>query len=101
MKKGLLLAVLSGLFLVLCGFNLENAIVPRDEIVSGGPPKDGIPAIMDPTFVSAESIEYLEPDEQVISLEIDGEIKAYPINILTWHEIVNDEVGGTPVAVTF
>jgi hypothetical protein len=72
------------------------------EIMSGGPPKDGIPAIDDPTFVAVAAKPNLTAREPVIALEIEGEVpRAYPIRYLTWHEIVNDEVGGTPVAVTF
>ena len=72
------------------------------EIMSGGPPKDGIPALSDPTFLSVADETRLEPREPVITLEIDGEVpRAYPIRYLTWHEIVNDDVGGIPVAVTF
>ncbi len=83
--------------------NFENSTVPNwVEIVSGGPPKDGIPAIDDPAFVSVAENPTLEPREPVITLEIAGEVpRAYPIRYLTWHEIVNDEVGGIPVAVTF
>jgi len=72
------------------------------EIMSGGPPKDGIPAIDDPTFIAAADKQGLMPREPVITLEIEGEVpRAYPIRYLTWHEIVNDVVGGIPVAVTF
>ncbi|WP_342071259.1 DUF3179 domain-containing protein [Yoonia algicola] len=72
------------------------------EIMSGGPPKDGIPAIDDPTFVTVAEKPDLTPREPVITLEIEGEVpRAYPIRYLTWHEIVNDVVGGIPVAVTF
>jgi len=72
------------------------------EIMSGGPPKDGIPAIDDPTFVAVADKPNLSAREPVIALEIEGEIpRAYPIRYLTWHEIVNDEVGEIPVAVTF
>ncbi|WP_333713696.1 DUF3179 domain-containing protein [Yoonia sp.] len=72
------------------------------EIISGGPPKDGIPAIDDPAFEPAATKEGLDPREPVITLEIAGETpRAYPIRYLTWHEIVNDTVGGIPVAVTF
>lgn len=72
------------------------------EIMSGGPPKDGIPAIDDPTFIAVADKPNLMPREPVITLEIAGEIpRAYPIRYLTWHEIVNDDVGGIPVAVTF
>jgi hypothetical protein len=75
-----------------------------DEIMSGGPPKDGIPAIDHPKFVSvARMVESntLVATEPVIGVEINGEAKAYPLRILIWHEIVNDMIGGVPVAVTF
>ena len=83
--------------------DFENTTVQNwVEIVSGGPPKDGIPAIDEPVFVSVADKPTLEPREPVITLEIAGEVpRAYPIRYLTWHEIVNDVVGGIPVAVTF
>ena len=72
------------------------------EILSGGPPKDGIPALTDPAMIAAATETRLEPREPVITLEIDGATpRAYPIRYLTWHEIVNDTVGDLPVAVTF
>ncbi len=75
--------------------------VPFGEILSGGVPKDGIPAIDAPRFVAGAEITDLPPTEPVIGLSIAGDARAYPIRILTWHEIVNDTVGGVPVAVTF
>ncbi len=72
------------------------------EIISGGPPKDGIPAIDDPSFGPVAGKTGLSAREPVITLEIEGQTpRAYPIRYLMWHEIVNDEVGGIPVAVTF
>lgn len=72
------------------------------ELRDGGPGKDGIPAIDEPVFVSQDEGDgYLDDQEPVISLAVGGEARAYPIQILTWHEIANDTVGGTPVAVTF
>lgn len=71
------------------------------EIMSGGPPKDGIPAIDNPQFGSARQAKTLAPQEPVISIEIDGEGRAYPLRIMIWHEIVNDMIGGVPVAVTW
>ena len=72
------------------------------ELISGGPGKDGIPAINQPLFVTqAEAAEWLADEEPVIALEINGEARAYPIQILIWHEIVNDSLGGVPVTVTF
>lgn len=78
-------------------------IVPLDQIVSGGPPRDGIPSIGIPKFVSTEeaSSNFLQGSDLVIGLEINGDVRAYPLKILVWHEIVNDDVGGTPVAVTY
>jgi hypothetical protein len=68
--------------------------------ISGGPPKDGIPAIDEPTFMPLAN--YNRPDSiQAIVLVGKNVTKVYPYNILTWHEIVNDEIDGTPVAVTF
>jgi hypothetical protein len=74
--------------------------VPLEEIISGGPPKDGIPSIDDPEFVPAAEAE-LPDQEPVIGVVIDGDARAYPLRILIWHEIVNDVVGGVPVAVTY
>ncbi|MEH6833836.1 MULTISPECIES: DUF3179 domain-containing protein [Falsihalocynthiibacter] len=72
------------------------------EILSGGPPKDGIPALSDPSFIAASDEAKIGGREPVITLEIKGETpRAYPIRYLTWHEIVNDDVGDIPVAVTF
>ena len=76
--------------------------VPFEEILSGGPPRDGIPPIDEPKFIDFEEADrYLGNLEPVISFEINGDVRAYPLQILTWHEIVNDVVGGVPVAVTF
>ena len=63
---------------------------------------DGIPAILDPSFVSVpEAQSWMEPDEQVLGLSIDGDHRAYSVRMLSRHEIVNDVVGGVPVAVTW
>ncbi|MEM6696501.1 MAG: DUF3179 domain-containing protein, partial [Pseudomonadota bacterium] len=72
------------------------------EILSGGPPKDGIPALSDPSFIAAGDETRIGEREPVITVEIEGATpRAYPIRYLTWHEIVNDTVAGIPVAVTF
>jgi hypothetical protein len=72
------------------------------EFQSGGPPRDGIPAVDRPQFVEVETAaEWLDDREPVILVEHGGQVRVYPIQILIWHEIVNDEIGGTPVAVTF
>ncbi|MEM8536960.1 MAG: DUF3179 domain-containing protein [Pseudomonadota bacterium] len=80
----------------------ETSVDSWVEILSGGPPKDGIPAIDDPTFTTVAEKQGLEALEPVITVEIEGEMpRAYPIRYLTWHEIVNDTIGDIPVAVTF
>ncbi len=82
--------------------NRAKALVPLDEIIPGGPPPDGIPAIDRPNFVvPADASAWLKPKEPVLALTIGGDARAYPLQILMWHEIVNDVVGGVPVTVTF
>ncbi len=72
------------------------------EILSGGPPKDGIPALNDPGFIPVSQETRIEDREPVITVEIGNVTpRAYPLRYLTWHEIVNDTVGGVPIAVTF
>jgi len=76
--------------------------VSYQEILSGGPPKDGIPAIDDPKFIDVSAADaWLQPQEPVIFFQVGDDARAYPLQILTWHEIANDEVGGQPVTITF
>jgi len=76
--------------------------VPLQDIQSGGPPKNGIPAIDRPRFESVDAAAgWLDPREPVIALELNGRAKAYPLSVLIWHEIVNDRLADTPIAVTF
>lgn len=83
--------------------NFENTSIDDwGEILSGGPPKDGIPALDEVSFIPVDSESRIADVEPVITVEIDGaEPRAYPIRYLTWHEIVNDTVAGIPVAVTY
>lgn len=76
-------------------------LVDVDEIRSGGPPPDGIPSIDEPSFLHPGAVDFLAENEPVLALDIDGDARAYPVQILMWHEIVNDTVGGIPVAVTY
>ncbi|QLH07056.1 DUF3179 domain-containing protein [Nitrosopumilus ureiphilus] len=76
-------------------------LIPLDRIKGGGPPKDGIPSIDNPIFTNVRDSQFMSDSDTVIGLEINGEAKAYPIFILVWHEIVNDYVGGVPVAITY
>jgi hypothetical protein len=77
------------------------ATVDLAEIISGGPPKDGIPSIDDPKFVPVAEVDDLVPQEPVLSLVLAGDARAYPLRVMMWHEIVNDVVAGTPVTVTY
>jgi hypothetical protein len=76
-------------------------LIDPDDLVSGGPPPDGIPPIDDPKFAPASEIDWLGDDEPVLSLTVGDEARAYPLQVMTWHEIVNDRVGGIPVTVTY
>jgi hypothetical protein len=76
--------------------------VPLSEISSGGPPRDGIPPIDAPKFLNVAGGDgFLKDQEPVVAFEMNGDARAYPIQILMWHEIVNDTVADVPVAVTF
>ncbi len=76
--------------------------VPLEEFTSGGPPKDGIRSIDRPSFVTVrEADDWLKDREPVAVVRVNGVTKAYPLSILIWHEIVNDEIGGAPVTVTY
>jgi hypothetical protein len=75
--------------------------VPLSEFLSGGPPKDGIPPIDSPRFLRVDAVDFVRSEEPVIELIVKGEARAYPIQILIWHEIVNDTLAGVPVVATF
>lgn len=82
--------------------NWNKHTIDYDEILSGGPPRDGIPSIDEPKFISPdEAAPWLADNEPVIALEIGGDARAYPLQIVTWHEIVNDTIGDVPLIVTF
>ncbi len=96
------------------GFDLSTTLVPREEIIAAGIPRDGLPAMVDPeVFTPAEAQaygkqlrrshegKYLVDSDRVIGVAIGGEARAYPLKILNWHEIANDTLGGVPIAVTY
>jgi len=81
--------------------DFSRQLVPLEEFQAGGPPKDGIPAIDNPRFTRVPDVDFLEDKEPVIVVTVGDETRAYPIQILTWHEIANDRIGDVPIAVTF
>jgi hypothetical protein len=109
------MTIVVGYFLLFPSFNITSTpqlvnqptnrtqlhVVPPNQIVSGGPPPDGIPSIDNPKFVSANEAKFLSDSSQVIGIYYNNEAKAYPLLILVWHEIVNDVVGGKPIAITY
>lgn len=78
----------------------ESTRIDLEQLLNGGPPKDGIPSIDTPEFDTAATTPF-QDDDLVIGMVIDGEAKAYPFNVMNWHEIVNDTVGGVNVTVTY
>ena len=101
MKKLIFLFFVFSSWILFSAFNIDNAIVPKDKILSGGPPKDGIPAILQPKFVSTNKADFMKPEDQVIGVRIGDQARAYPIKILNWYEAVNDRVKGIPFLVSF
>jgi hypothetical protein len=84
------------------GTDWTRSIIDLNDLLSGGPPRDGIPPLDAPQFIDQEAAaDWLDPVEPVVALTIGGDARAYPLQILTWHEIVNDELSGVPVSVTF
>lgn len=72
-----------------------------EEIVSGGVPVAGIPALDNPPTIKARKARYLAEDELVFGVELGGEARAYPVRFLSWHEMANDELGGEPITLSF
>ncbi len=81
--------------------DFPDPLIDLDDLLPGGPPPNGIPSIDYPLFQPVSEVTWLDDDEPVLSLTIDGRTKAYPIRIMMWHEIVNDRLAGVPVAVTY
>ena len=86
---------------VMNGFDLKGSLIPSEQIHFGGPPKDGIPAIDSPKFVTGEYAAFLRDDDAVLGVIRSGVAHAYPVRILNWHEVVNDRFDDEAVVITF
>jgi len=101
-----LLLILSTIYIISCdSVNTASTSgewsIPKDEVFDGGPGKDGIPSIDNPQFTNVNDAPYLKDDDLVIGIRLGATIKAYPHPILDWHEIVNDELNGVKLAITY
>ncbi len=87
---------------VQADWDFSKHSIPVEDIRGGGPPRDGIPALSNPNYLTArEADELLQPDERVLGLTLKGVSRAYPIRIMSWHELVNDEIAGLPYLVSW
>ena len=85
----------------LNGFDVDGATIPREAIVAGGPGRDGIRSVDAPEFASPEEATWVAADTPVLGVEAGGEARIYPVHLLEYHQIVNDVLGGVPVAITY
>jgi len=85
----------------LNGFDVSNASIPVNDILSGGPPRDGIPSVDHPRFIRPADAHFMQDKDEVISISVNGETRAYPLRILDRHEIVNDQLSGKLIAITY
>jgi hypothetical protein len=99
--KGIEMVAALVLGILLSGFDFSKHSIPLDEIQSGGPPKDGIPALLSLKFVPTGKAVFLKEDDRVLALAAGSEAKAYPIRILNWHEVVNDTLDRRPIVITY
>ena len=83
------------------GFELSDSLIPEKQILQGGPPRDGIPAIHKPVFINASQAGYLSDSDRILGVQFEGQAKAYPIRILNWHEVVNDKINESDFSITY
>jgi hypothetical protein len=81
--------------------DVPEPLVAEDDLLAGGPPPDGIPPVDEPRFLDVGEVDFLADSEPVLAVEVGGEARAYPVQIMIWHEIVNDRFGDVPVSVTY
>ncbi len=83
------------------GFDLSGSSISADLILQGGPPRDGIPSIDKPVFIAADKSTFMQANDRILGVVVDGIARAYPVKILNWHEIVNDDINGQKIVVTY
>lgn len=76
-------------------------LIDPDHLREGGPNPDGIPAIDQPEFLKPADVRYLKDNEPVIAFGLGDDQRAYPVQVLIWHEVVNDTVAGVPVTISY
>jgi len=83
-------------------WDFSKTSIPVEDILGGGPPKNGIPALFEPEYITVkEADKLMKPEERVFGLTLNGVSRAYPIRIMSWHELVNDEIAGVPYLVSW
>lgn len=82
-------------------WDFSKSSIDTSKIQSGGPPKDGIPALFEPKTLPAKWVDFLDDEEQVLGVVHNGIARAYPTRILSWHELVNDDFDGDPLLVSW
>jgi hypothetical protein len=85
----------------LSDWDYSRRSIDIDQIQSGGPPRDGIPALFEPKTLPAKWVDFLDDNDQVLGVVHNGIARAYPTRILSWHELVNDDFGGDPLLVSW
>ncbi len=83
------------------GFDLSNALIDKQHLVQGGPPRDGIPAISQANYIEADEADFLQPKDVVLGVTVAGKAFAYPRHIMNWHEIVNERIDDKAFVVTY
>ena len=81
--------------------NSGDWLIPNDEVFDGGPGKDGIPSVDNPQFATSSLINHMQDDDLILGIQIGNEVRGYTHPVLDWHEIINDEINGVPVAITY
>ncbi len=85
----------------IADWDFSKSNINTSQIQSGGPPRDGIPALFEPKTLPAKWVDFLKDDEQVLGVVHNGVARAYPTRILSWHELVNDDFNGDPLLVSW